>query len=119
MAWFDVFESEEDDLIRVVVTTATGRYEGDGEGYFEALCAVRRELEHDGLLPGVQGARAGVYPSPMALSMGARRAYRLTMGQPARTKDLIDLFEPVDPPVSTVDEQARWYADWLRSLQEG
>lgn len=97
MAQFCVFDSEEEDLVRVVVTTATGRYEGEGEGYFEALCAVRTELEHDGFLPGLQGARASVYPSPMALSMGARRAYRLTMGQPARTKDLVDVFEPVDP----------------------
>lgn len=105
------------DLIRVTVATPSRVYESQDTGHFEALCAVRRALEHDDLLLCVQGAVRNVYPSPMALSMGARVAYRLTFGQPALTASLVDVFEPVSEPGSTLADQARWYALWLQSLR--
>lgn len=112
-----VHEDVDQDVIRVTVATPSRVYEGQDTGHFEALCAVRRALEQDNLLLCVQGAARTVYPSPMALAMGARVAYRLTFGQPARTADLVDIFEPVSEPGSTLGDQARWYALWLQSLR--
>ncbi|UBV43061.1 hypothetical protein LAJ19_02215 [Deinococcus taeanensis] len=117
IAEMSVLEDDGDGLIRIRVATPSRVYEGQDSCFFETLCVVRRKLEHDGLLLCVQGAMLGVYPSPMALSMGARVAYRLTLGQPAKTADLVDLFEPVDRLGSTVDEQAQWYSLWLESLR--
>ncbi|PTA66331.1 hypothetical protein C8263_18485 [Deinococcus arcticus] len=116
IAEMSVLEDEAQGLIRVRVATSLRVYEGQDSGFFETLCVVRRKLEHDGLLLCVQGAMLGVYPSPMALSMGARVAYRLALGQPAKTADLVDLFEPVDKMGSTVEEQAQWYNLWFHSL---
>ncbi|MFC4425225.1 hypothetical protein [Deinococcus navajonensis] len=117
LAELSLFEDDGHDLIRVQVATQSRVYSGQESGFFEALCKVRRELEHDGLLICVQGAMLGVYPSPMALSMGARVAFKLSLGQPARNSDLVDMFEPVDGQGSTIDEQAQWYDRWLHSLR--
>lgn len=88
-------------------------------GFFDALCAVRKTLELEGLRPLCFGASKDVYPSPMIRSMGSgERAYRLTLGRPARTEDLVSVFDAdlSVVPVS-VEEQEAFYRKWLESLK--
>jgi len=86
--------------------------------FFEALRAIRLQLEADGVVPFCYGASLNVYPSPMARGMGGGlKAYRLTRGSPARTADLVDIFsEGPDVVPASVEAQAKFYDDWLASL---
>lgn len=70
--------------------------EAGADDAFEALCLVRAQLEPRGWRIGVAGAQPGVWPSSMARDQGGGlSAYRMS-GQ--RVGDLVDTFEPVDPP---------------------
>lgn len=88
------------------------------DGFFAALAALRKELESEGSLLACYGCSRNVYPSPMIRSMGqGEKAYLLKMGQPARSEDLVSIFETgaeVEPV--TVAEQEKYYRDWLSSL---
>ena len=88
-------------------------------GYFRALCDLRQQLEASGLLVACYGGSENVYPSPMIESMGCGdKAYRLTLGMPARTQDLVSIFDHGDDVVpATVESQERFYELWLTSLQ--
>jgi hypothetical protein len=93
--------------------------EDRGESVFEVLCAVRRKLESVGWLVRCAGAQVDVFPSPMIASMGdGTHAYVLTLGKPALTADLVDLFHCDDRYVpSTVEEQEKFCKTWVRSLR--
>ena len=89
------------------------------ENVFTAFTGIRRILERLELRPVCFGASRNVYPSAMALSMGAGvKAYRLTMGTPAMRSDLVHIFKN-DPSVNPVypPEQAEFYSKWINSLQ--
>jgi len=88
------------------------------ENIWDALCAVRRKLEAEGMLLGCYGASRDCYPSPMSLSMGGGGlVYRLHLGQQALKADLVDLLETgTDVLSATVEEQAQFYTDWIASL---
>ena len=91
-----------------------------GDDYFEAMCRIRQQLEPVGWLPVCYGASRHVYPSGMARNMGCRglKAYKLRIGCPASTKDLVAIFDAgPDVEPTTVTEQAEFYAGWLRSLR--
>lgn len=91
------------------------------ENIWDALCAIRRELESEGMLLGCYGASRDCYPSGMSLSMGGgSQVYRLRLGQQARQADLVDLLD-TGPDVlpATVKEQAQFYAQWVASLGKG
>jgi hypothetical protein len=86
--------------------------------YFGALAKIREELDRRGLRPVCYGASRNVFPSGMARDMGAGlKAYKMTLGQPALTKDLVGIFDngPDVDPVS-VEEQERFHRSWLNSL---
>ena len=86
--------------------------------YFTAMIEIRRELETDGILLKCYGASKNVYPSRMALDMGAGwKAYKTTLGQQAKTSDLVSIFESgPDVEPATVEEQKAFHEAWFDSL---
>src|SRR5688500_18815216 len=113
-----IFEFDHDDE-QCVLTLEMGseRLRAQESDYFEALAKIREELERRGLRPVCYGASRNVFPSGMARDMGAGlKAYKMTLGQPARTKDLVGIFDngPDVDPVS-VEEQERFHRGWLNS----
>jgi len=91
----------------------------EASDFFEALCAIRRQLEADGLIPFCYGASLNVFPSGMARNMGAGlKAYRLKQGIHARPADLVGIFdEGPDVVPSHVGPQTQFYKDWIASLR--
>lgn len=90
-----------------------------GEDLFEAMIALRRELEARGSRLLCAGARIDAFPSGMAREMsGARKIYIHRLGYPAKLSDLIDIFDPTEEStVATVEEQARFRRQWVESLR--
>ena len=86
--------------------------------YFEALTMLRKKFEPEGLLIVCNGSVENVYPSAMARSMGGGlKAYRLTMGTPAKTADLVSIFDAtLNSPPASVEQQEAFYQTWLLSL---
>ncbi|MBX9601348.1 MAG: hypothetical protein K2X35_10095 [Bryobacteraceae bacterium] len=87
-------------------------------GYFHALCEVRRQLEPKEIFLICFGTDKYVYPSPMQESMGAAElAYRTTLGKPALTADIVNIFDE-DPACnpSTIEDQEYFHQSWLASL---
>jgi len=105
----------DDDQCIINASIGTRSVDVVGDTFFEALVALRIRLEALDLLICCMGARADVYPSPMALSMGnGRLAYRIAMGRPALSSDLVDIFgvdESCTP--ATVEEQRAHYERWV------
>jgi hypothetical protein len=91
---------------------------GSGPDYFEALVAIRRQIERDGVLVRVYGASRNVWPSGMARSMGlGLKAYKMTNGKQALKQDLVSIFESgPDVEPSTVAEQEKFKDEWFASL---
>jgi len=87
-------------------------------GYFYALSEIRAKLEAKALLIGCYGGSKNVYPSPMIVAMGhGEKAYKLTLGKPARSADLVNIFDVSDEVVpSTIKAQREFYESWLKSL---
>jgi hypothetical protein len=119
----EILEEAPGDPDRIQITIRLPAFEkaAIAEDYFQALVDIRHELEKTGRRLLIQGASLKVYPSPMSRSMGAGlRAYKLTMGQPARTADLVNIFESgPDLEPCTVAEQEEFYRAWLESLKNG
>lgn len=103
---------------RVELLTRLGHYTcpytATGPDMFEALVRLRRQLEPDGLMIAVQGARRDTYPSGMARDMGGgSTVYIMRAGQRARREDLVKTLE--DAPtelLGTVDEQQAFAQAW-------
>ena len=95
-----------------------GNKEFGGRDLFEALIALRRDIEAQGGRLLCAGARRDVYSSGMARSMGnARKAYVMKLGEPATV--MVDIFDHADPNlVSTIDEQRNFRDQWVASLKE-
>jgi hypothetical protein len=110
--------SGDSDEVRLTLLYPGGKAEARGANFFRALQSIRRGLEPNGVRLRCLGACRDVYPSPMIEDMGpAEKAYRLTMGRPARTEDLVSIFSSgpdIDP--ASVDEQEAYYQHWLASL---
>jgi hypothetical protein len=88
------------------------------EDLFDALIALRRELDAAGCRLLCAGARRDVFPSGMSREMGgARKAYICRLGSPAH--QLVDIFDEALPEqVGTVDEQHGFRQRWIASLKE-
>jgi hypothetical protein len=86
--------------------------------FFEALRTIRSQLQVDGLIPYCYGASLNVYPSGMARDMGSGlKAYKLTIGERARSDDLVGIFETGGDIIpSRVEAQEEYFKDWLASL---
>lgn len=92
---------------RLRLECSGGGYASEGVDLFESLTALRLQLESDGLMLCVNGARADVFPSGMSRQMaGGRKAYQLVGGRRPDRRDLVDIFDSAccDSVVS-VDEQ--------------
>ncbi|WP_433408909.1 hypothetical protein ACQPZU_01050 [Saccharomonospora azurea] len=91
-----------------------GPYTATGPDMFEALVRLRRQLEPEGLMIAVQGARRDTFPSGMARDMGeGKQVYVLRPGQPANRDDLVETL--ADAPLAqlaTVDEQRAFFETW-------
>jgi hypothetical protein len=81
---------------------------------FEALVRLRRQLEPDGLMVALQGARRDTYPSGMTRDMGGGMSvYVLRPGLPARQEDLVKTLDDAQPDqIATIDEQAFSRSQW-------
>jgi hypothetical protein len=103
---------------RIELLTRLGNYTcpytATGPDMFEALVRLRRQLEPDGLMIAVQGARRDTYPSGMARDMGGGMSvYVMRAGQRARREDLVKTLE--DAPtelLGTVGEQQAFAQSW-------
>jgi len=90
----------------VTVVVAGIEHRAVEDDAFEALSTVRLQLERDGWLLGVEGARDDVWPSGMARDQGGGlRAYRLRRGRSPRSEDLVEVFAPATEHLATVAEQ--------------
>ena len=90
-------------------------YTATAPDVFEALVRLRRQLEPDGLMIAVQGARRDTYPSGMARDMGAgMKVYVLHPGLRGRRGDLVETLDDALPDeLATVDEQQAFRDAWL------
>lgn len=95
------------DTHEVEVSVGESEYRAEGVDLFDAFMQVRRQLEADGRIPCVAGARLDVYPSGMSRQMsGGRQAYVHVRGRRPDRDDVVDIFEPADPAhVGTVEQQ--------------
>jgi len=91
----------------------------DSSGYFQALSELRKELESRQILLACYGASLNVYPSGMISSMGlGEKAYKLHLGRPALTQDLVIIFDDgPDVVPATVKDQLEFYNKWAKSIQ--
>ena len=103
---------------RVELATRLGNYTcpytATGPDMFEALVRLRRQLEPDGMMIAVQGARRDSYPSGMARDMGGgMQVYITQAGRRARREDLVQTLDdaPADH-LATVDEQRAFAQAW-------
>ncbi|HUO08228.1 MAG TPA: hypothetical protein VM008_08020 [Phycisphaerae bacterium] len=96
------------------------RKEFTGRDTFEALIALRREIEREGGRLLCNGARPDVRPSGMSRSMGGgRKAYILQLGRTTTLKSLVDIIGHAEKDqVGTVEEQMEFHQKWFQSLKQ-
>jgi hypothetical protein len=72
------------------------------------------QLEPDGLMIAVQGARRDTYPSGMARDMGGgMQVYVMRAGRRARREDLVETLDNASADqLATVDEQRAFAEAW-------
>lgn len=89
----------------------------EADDYFDALCAIRVDLEQEQLLPVCYGASLNVFPSRMAREMSCgRKAYRLQTGRKTSVADMVDIFAAgADIVPATVAQQKAFFESWSES----
>lgn len=103
---------------RAELVTRVGKYTcpytATAPDMFEALVRLRRQLEPDGLMVAVQGARRDTYPCGMARDMGGgTQVYVMRPGLHARPEDLVETLDDAPPDqIATVDEQRAFAETW-------
>ena len=87
---------------------------------FEAMIALRKELEKSRRQLLCAGARFDVFPSGMSRSMsGGRKAYKHRLGITPEKTDLVDIFEYAElESVSSVEQQVEFHKKWIASIDE-
>ena len=113
-----IHDQPERDLHRVTVEIPGDSWTGTSENAFDALTAVRRQLDSLGILLGVEGARLHSTSSGMMRDQGGGlTVIRLTLGQQGRREDQHDTFgEAPFREVATVEAQDAFFTRWLDSL---
>lgn len=89
----------------------------EADNYFYALINLRRITEPKGIKILCNGCSRYVYPSPMILDMGsAIKAYKLRLGEKAKMKDLVNIFEQCDiSDYANIEEQQLYFEEWKNS----
>lgn len=108
---------ENDDDVEIVLNIGDIVIKKQADNFFDALVEIRRELEKENIKLLCKGCCRNVYPSGMILDMGSgRKAYQLTMGEPAKMSSLVDIFEICQAEeYASVDEQYNFFNKWLDS----
>jgi len=90
----------------------------EGSDLFKAFLALRGKLEESGYKLLCNGARKDVLSSGMSRSMGGgRKAYVVKLGEQARMKDILDIFDYAEPElVVSSQEQQHFNEQWFESL---
>ena len=102
---------------RIEADGPTGALAGEGADLFAACADLREQLERDGWLLAIQGARADTYPSGMGRDGGGRLVYVLRPGEQARMHDLVETLAPLEGgEPATVAEQRENFERWIASL---
>lgn len=84
---------------------------------FKALSAWRRDLEKQGISVLCQGSRINVRPSGMQREIGGGRGgYVHALGESPGSDSVVNIFETYMGETATVDEQDRFFQDWLKSI---
>ncbi|MFI1200717.1 hypothetical protein K2224_38970 (plasmid) [Streptomyces sp. BHT-5-2] len=94
-----------------------GNVTGRADDCFDALSRVREQIEPQGWLLGVNGARRDTWPSGTCRDTGGFLVCRLTPGVRPTRADLIQTFH--DAPretLATVAEQIAFEKQWSQSL---
>ena len=90
------------------------QFEAIALDFFSALIQLRLDLEKRHLIICCAGAEKNVYPSAMQQDMGGDCAYRLELGQTAKLKNVVHIFDHADAAQCvSVAEQEAFYACWL------
>ena len=112
------YTEREDGQCEVGVLHSGERLSALAGDFFEALLAVRVQLESRGLLLGVRGATRDVWPSAMSRQMGSGlQAYRMALGRQAFSADLVNIFETSSDVVpATIRTQTEYRDAWFNSL---
>ena len=81
---------------------------------FEALVRLRRQLEPDGLMVAVQGARRDTYPSGMARDTGGGMlVFLMRSGRRGGQEALVGTLDDAPPEqIATVDQQREFAEAW-------
>lgn len=108
----------DEDTVIIEIDINQKNFSGKCDNHFGALVELRRCLEKDNIHVFCNGTAKNVYPSAMQFSMGnTRKAYKLSLGKQAFMKDMVDIFDyDQDCEFVTVNEQMRFYNDWIQSL---
>jgi hypothetical protein len=109
---------ENPELVKLCLEFRGKQISSNADDFFEAMCAIRKVLENEGALLRCYGASKNVYPSGMSRSMGTgEKAYKMTMGSPARLADLVSIFDTgPDVAPATLAEQEAFREAWSESL---
>ncbi len=119
-AQLELFEEipDEQDKVAIKLKFDGCSISSKSENFFDALLILRKELEKRGIQILCNGAAENIYPSPMQLSMGTGRvAYKQNLGQQARTKDIVDIFE-YDKSLNfvNIEAQLEFHNRWIKSI---
>jgi hypothetical protein len=110
---------DESDEYYISMIFAGNTFNANDNDYFESFCRIREQLEPMGLLPRCYAAHLRAFPSGMSRSMGGGlKLYRLKLGTPTLTSDLVHMFDVDDDVVpATVADQRKFFDDWVASLK--
>lgn len=118
--WLDGYDGPRP-LYRIELFLGGDRYTATAMDMFESLVRLRCQLEPDGWMIAVQGARRDTYPSGMARDMGGgMKVYVMRPGHHASMDDLVETL--ADAPVEqlgTVAEQRACRDAWFAEARGG
>ncbi|MEU4805017.1 hypothetical protein [Actinosynnema sp. NPDC023587] len=118
--WLDGYDGPRP-LYRIELFPGGDRYTATASDMFESLVRLRCQLEPDGWMIAVQGARRDTYPSGMARDMGGGlRVYVMRPGRKAGTGDIVEtLADATVEQLGTVAEQQAWRDAWFADVESG
>jgi hypothetical protein len=109
-------ESEENGYKLRLESPGGDFWTSDGSNAWDALQALRTQVEPLGYRLCCNGSRVDAYASGMAISMaGGGLVYILRSWRRPRTKDLVEIFTYAPPgKVGTIAEQEQFFNSWTR-----